>query len=72
MTEKHSGIDPVLLDALAAVRRFVEETTGMPPTPEELARALKRYFVLKEIKESVEMDREQPKPAESEQTEPHQ
>ncbi len=56
---EHSEIEVVLWDALQAVSKFIAETTGHPPTQAEIARAIKRYFVLKEIKEHIEMEREQ-------------
>jgi hypothetical protein len=46
-------------DALAVVERFVAEVTGRTPTSDEIAAALRRYFVLKEITDHIEMDREQ-------------
>lgn len=57
MLTDSKDIDQVLVDALAAVINFVGETTGTPATQEELAQGLKRYFVLKEIKENIEMAR---------------
>ena len=47
-----------IAEALELVERFVEETTGEKPTPEEIARALRRYFVLNEIKDHILIDRE--------------
>jgi hypothetical protein len=43
--------------ALKKISAFVESTTGVPPTPTELSRALTRYFVLNEIKEHILMER---------------
>jgi hypothetical protein len=57
MMNESKDIDPILVDALTAVANFVGETTGTPATQEELAQALKRYFVLKEIKENIELTR---------------
>ena len=50
---------PVLLDALGKVSDFIQQVTGDPPTPEELADALTRYFVLNEIKDHIQMLREE-------------
>ena len=47
----------LILDAIQGVRRFISETTGKEPTDEEIADALKRYFVLNEIKEHILMVR---------------
>jgi len=57
VTEK-IAVDEVLLDALRTVHYFVAQTTGEAPTKEEIAGALKRYFVLNEIMEHIVMDRE--------------
>lgn len=43
--------------SLAQVRRFVAETTGTAPTDEELAAALGRYFVMREIADHIAMAR---------------
>ncbi|HDI60688.1 MAG TPA: hypothetical protein ENF48_10135 [Desulfobacteraceae bacterium] len=43
--------------SLAQVRRFVAQTTGTAPTDEELADALGRYFVMKEIADHIAMVR---------------
>lgn len=46
----------------AAVRRiedYITQSTGQPPTPEEMANAMTRYFVLKEILEFIKMSREE-------------
>ncbi len=50
--------DVVLADALDVVANFVRQVTGLEPTPVELADALTRYFVLNEIKDHIEMMRE--------------
>jgi len=47
--------DPVLVDALKAVSDFIQQVTGVAPTPAEVADALTRYFVLNEIKEHIVM-----------------
>ncbi len=50
-------IETCLLNAIDTINNFVEQTTGEKPAPEEIARALKRYFVLNEIKEHILMER---------------
>jgi hypothetical protein len=52
-------IDPALNDALAAVSDFVRQVTGSEATQVEIADALTRYFVLKEIKDHILMMREE-------------
>ncbi len=51
-------VDPALAKALEKIEEFVENATGAKPTPEELAPALTKYFVLKEILEFVRLSRE--------------
>ncbi len=57
MTDKPK-IEPILYDALNSVSDFVSQVTGVKPTQWEIADALKRYFVLNEIKDHILMLRE--------------
>ena len=41
-------VDACLKDALDGVSNFIAETTGTAPTQEEIADALRRFFVLQE------------------------
>ena len=50
-------VAPVVIDALETVADFIRQVTGQPATPDELADALTRYFVLNEIKDHIEMIR---------------
>ena len=50
-------VGPPIITAIDTLREFVAQTTGTPPTDEEIADALKRYFVLAEIKEHILMTR---------------
>lgn len=50
--------DPVLVDALKTVSNFIQQVTGVAPTPAEMADALTRYFVLNEIKDHIVMLRD--------------
>ena len=43
--------------SLERVRDFVAQVTGEAPTEDEIADALGRYFVLKEIADHIEMVR---------------
>lgn len=56
MTEK--PVDPVIGAAIGKIAEFVTAMTGTPPSPEEIADALTKYFVMKEIKDHIEMERE--------------
>ena len=46
--------------AVATIQHFVKEVTGEEATQEEVAKALTHYFVLNEIKEYIELYRENP------------
>ena len=50
-------LEDCLEEALESVENFITETTGQKPTQQEIANALKRYFVLNEIKAHVVMER---------------
>lgn len=54
---KTTDIHPSLKDALEVVHNFIADITGQPPTQDEIADALKRYFVLNEIKDHIIMQR---------------
>jgi hypothetical protein len=56
----HEGYKNQIAAAIDAIRNYVSEITGQAPTDAEIARALNRYFVLKEISEHIEMQREHP------------
>ena len=46
-------IEPCIVEAIDRIEHFIAEVTGRKPTREELARSLKRYFILNEIKDQV-------------------
>jgi len=50
-------MNTAIFEAIDRIRHFVAETTGKAPSDEELADALKRYFVLNEIKDHILMIR---------------
>ena len=52
-----SHISDTISEAIQTVRRFITETTGKTPSDKEIADALKRYFVLIEIKAHILMAR---------------
>jgi len=55
--DRSPDIAPALLDALAAIDTFITAVTGQKPSAVEIADALKRYFVLNEIKAHIVMAR---------------
>jgi hypothetical protein len=56
----HEGCGDQIAAAIDAIEKYVAEITGQAPTEAEIARALTRFFVLKEIGEHIEMQRENP------------
>ena len=53
-------VEACIQEAIRTIQNFKLETTGEKATQGEIARALNRYFVLNEIKEHIEMEREEP------------
>jgi len=53
-------MEPCIAEAIALITRFVEEVSGWAPTQAEIARTLKRYFILYEINEQIQWQRENP------------
>jgi len=56
----HAGCGNQIADAIDAIEKYVAEITGQAPTEAEIAKALTRFFVLKEICEHIEMQRDNP------------
>ena len=56
----HEGFGDQIAAAIVAIRSYVSEITGQAPTEVEIAKALTRFFVLKEICEHIEMQRDNP------------
>jgi hypothetical protein len=56
----HAECGSQIESAVDVIRRYVSEITGEAPTEAEIAGALTRYFVLKEICEHIEMRRNNP------------
>ena len=50
-------IEPCMVEAIRHIEEYILKTTGKELTQEELAQALTKFFVLKEIREFVEMTR---------------
>ena len=48
-------VDDVIKDALDTIVHFIRETKQVDPTPEQLAKAMTRYFVLKEIADHIDL-----------------
>jgi hypothetical protein len=57
--EKKDQVHPSIVEAVDFIRSFITETTNIQPTDEEIAGALKKYFVLNEIKDYIVMLRRQ-------------
>ena len=56
----NNDIQPCVVEAIELIARFVEEVSGWTPTQEEIARTLKRYFILYEINQQIQWQRENP------------
>ncbi|MFH1982155.1 MAG: hypothetical protein ABIL58_09930 [Pseudomonadota bacterium] len=54
------NVEPCIVEAIALIERFVGEVSGWAPTQAEIARTLKRYFILYEINEQIQWQRENP------------
>ncbi len=57
MTKSETMVEPCIVQAVIKIEDYIEQTTGVRPAQEEIAAALTRYFVLKEISEFIEMSR---------------
>ncbi len=53
-----SQVHESIKEAIATIQHFIKEVTGDEATQEEIAKALSGYFVLNEIKEYIELQRE--------------
>ena len=53
-------IEACMVEAVELIEHFVTEVTGEKPTRAELARSLKRYFILNELKDQIVWQRENP------------
>jgi hypothetical protein len=53
------NIEPCLIRAISRIEDYITQITGIKPSPEEIANALTRFFVLKEIGEFVQMSRQE-------------
>lgn len=52
-------IDPLIEESIRYLEDYIEQTTGVRASPTEISAALKKYFVLKEIREFIEMFRKE-------------
>ncbi|MCP4347413.1 MAG: hypothetical protein GY795_18060 [Desulfobacterales bacterium] len=43
-------------EAVETIKNFVKEVTGKGTSSQEIAKALKRYFVLREISEHIKLE----------------
>ena len=59
-TDGEARVAACVAEAIEGIGKYVGEITGEKPAPEEIATALKRYFVLKEVCETIQWDRENP------------
>ena len=52
-----------MTDAILGVMKYIKKTTGSEPTQEEIANALKSYFILNELGNQIKFQRKQPQVA---------
>jgi hypothetical protein len=52
-----------ITDAILTVMKYVRDTTGIEPSQEEIATALKSYFILNEIGQISTQKADRPRPA---------
>lgn len=53
---RDTSLDPALVEAVRKIEDFVLQATGTRPDPPDLANAMTKYFVLKEILEFVQLE----------------
>lgn len=54
---QNNSIGNDIADAIKTIYDFIQQVTGQAPSEAEIAGALKRYFVLNEIKTHIVMER---------------
>ncbi len=54
---KEYKLEDCMVKAIEKIETYIEQTTGTRPTQQEMADALSRYFVLKEIGDFIQMTR---------------
>jgi len=52
-----------MTDAILGVMKYIKNTTGSEPSQEEIANALKSYFILNELGNQIKFQRKQPQVA---------
>ncbi|MCF6248783.1 MAG: hypothetical protein L3J69_15715 [Desulfobacula sp.] len=52
-------LEPCMIEAIENLDKYITLITGKKPAQKELADALSKYFVLKEIREFIEMTRKE-------------
>jgi hypothetical protein len=51
-----------MTDAIWTLMKYIGDTTGIEPSQEEIAKALKSYFILNEIENQIKFQRKKPNP----------
>lgn len=52
-------MEDCMVEAIGKIEAFITQATGITPEPCEMANALSKYFVLKEILGFVELERKE-------------
>ena len=53
-------VGKLITDAILTVMKYIRDTTGIEPSQEEIATALKSYFILNEIGNQIKFQRRKP------------
>ena len=53
-------VGKLITDAILTVMKYIRDTTGIEPSQEEIATALKSYFILNEIGNQIKYQRRKP------------
>lgn len=59
--ENNMEMEDCMIESIGKIESFITRATGIKPKPEEMANALSKYFVLKEILAFVELARQENK-----------
>ena len=55
---KDVKIEPCVVEAILKLEDYIEKATGVRPEQKEIADALSKYFVLREIHDFIKMSRQ--------------
>ncbi len=59
--DNSNQLDAYAVSSFKKIEEYITQTTGIKPSPEDIAEALSKFFVLKEIREFIELSRQENK-----------